>query len=242
MNLGKLFAEAKDHLEFVLVVILIVAVILVVAALAEKWLFKGKEHKAFKTRNIAVIGMLSAIATILMLFEIPLPFAPSFYELDFSELPILIGSFALGPVAGVAIELCKILLKLVIKGTTTAFVGDFANFVVGCSFVLPATFWYHFHKSKHSAIIGLVLGTLSMAILGSAFNAVYLLPKFSQLFGLPLDTIIAMGTAVRGGVHNVSTFVMLCVAPLNVVKGAMVSVLTMLLYKRVARPLFGIHA
>jgi riboflavin transporter FmnP len=135
----------------------------------------------------------------------------------------------------------KILLKLLVKVTSTAFVGDLANFVVGCSFVLPATFWYHFHKSKHSAIIGLILGTLSMTLLGSAFNAVYLLPKFSELYGLPLDTIIAMGTAVRSGVNSVVTFVMLCVAPLNLVKGAMVSVLTMLLYKRVARPLFGIH-
>ena len=127
------------------------------------------------------------------------------------------------------------------KGTSTAFVGDLANFVVGCSFVLPATFWYHFHKSRHSAIIGLVLGTLSMTFLGTAFNAVYLLPKFSQLFGLPLDTIIAMGTAIRGGVNSVTTFVILCVAPLNILKGVMVSVLTMLLYKRVARPRFGIH-
>ena len=87
----------------------------------------------------------------------------------------------------------------------------------------------------------LILGTLSMAILGSAFNAVYLLPKFSQLFGLPLDAIIGMGAKINGSVHNVTTFVMLCVAPLNLVKGTMVSFLTMLLYKRVAKPLFGIH-
>ena len=116
--------------------------------------------------------------------------------------------------------------------------GDFANFVVGCSFVLPATIWYHVHKSKHSAVIGLVLGTLSMAVLGSAFNAVYLLPKFSQLFGLPLDTIIGMGTKINGGIHSVSTFVLLAVAPLNLIKGISVSVLTLLLYKKVARPLF----
>ena len=119
--------------------------------------------------------------------------------------------------------------------------GDFANFVVGCSFVLPATIWYHAHKSRHSAVIGLILGTLSMSVLGTAFNAVYLLPKFSQLFGLPLDTIIAMGTKINGSIHNVTTFVVLCVAPLNIIKGATVSILTMLLYKRVAKPLFGIH-
>ena len=111
--------------------------------------------------------------------------------------------------------------------------------MVGCSFVLPATIWYHAHKSKHSAIVGLVLGTACMAIFGSAFNAIYLLPKFAQLYGMPLDVIIAMGTEIWGGVKDVTTFVILCVAPLNVVKGAMVSVLTMLLYKRGARPLFG---
>ena len=89
--------------------------------------------------------------------------------------------------------------------------------------------------------IGLAIGTLVMTVFGSAFNAVYLLPKFAQLYGIPLDTIIAMGTAIRGGVSNVSTFVLLCVAPLNLLKGTVVSVLTMLLYKRVARPLFGLH-
>ena len=140
-----------------------------------------------------------------------------------------------------ACEGVKILLKLLVKGTSTAFVGDFANFVVGCSFVLPATIWYHAHKSRHSALIGMVLGTLSMAVLGSAFNAIYLLPKFSQLFGLPLDTIIAMGAKIHAGITNVTTFVMLCVAPLNLLKGTVVSILTMLLYKRVAKPLFGIH-
>ena len=117
--------------------------------------------------------------------------------------------------------------------------GDFANFVVGCSLVLPATIIYHAHKSKHSALIGLIAGCLCMTVFGTAFNAVYLLPKFSQLFGLPLETIIAMGAAINGNIHNVTTFVVFCVAPLNLLKSVTVSVLTMLLYKRVARPLFG---
>jgi riboflavin transporter FmnP len=149
--------------------------------------------------------------------------------------------FYLGPSATVACEGIKIILKLLLKGTSTAFVGDLANFVVGCSFVLPATIWYHAHKSRHNAIIVLTLGTLSMTIFGSAFNAVYLLPKFAQLYGIPLDVIIGMGSAIRASVTDVTTFVMLCVAPLNLAKGFTVSFLTMLLYKRVARPLFGIH-
>ena len=99
-------------------------------------------------RRMAQMGMLAAISVVLMLFEIPLPFAPAFYEIDFSEVPVLISTFYLGPVAGVTTELLKIVLKLLLKGTSTAFVGDFANFVIGCSFVLPASILYHTKKSK----------------------------------------------------------------------------------------------
>ena len=105
-------------------------------------------------RTIVSVGMLAAIAVVLMLFEFPLPFiAPSFYELDLSEVPILIGAFALGPVAGVMAELVKILLNLAISGTDTAFVGEFANFVMGCAFVVPASLIYQAKKSRKNALI-----------------------------------------------------------------------------------------
>ena len=96
-------------------------------------------------------------------------------------------------------------------------------------------------KSKQSALWGCVVGTVVLTIFGSMFNAVYLLPKFSQLYGIPLDAIIGMGTAINQGISSISTFVLLAVAPLNLIKGAMISVLTLLLYKKVARPLFGRH-
>ena len=236
----KLLVQFSENLGFVLMCIVIVAALGVGAKFAERYLSGIRQVST--ARRVSIVGICAAIATVLHILDFPLLFlAPEFYKLDFSELPVLLCGFYLGPAATVACEGVKILLKLLIKGTSTAFVGDFANFVVGCSFVLPATIWYHAHKSKHGALIGLILGTLSMAILGSAFNAVYLLPKFSQLFGLPLDAIIGMGAKINGSVHNVTTFVLVCVAPLNVVKGTMVSFLTMLLYKRVARPLFGIH-
>lgn len=239
--MSELLTQAKDNLSFILVCILIITGLSLLSRLAEKFIIR--KRTVSPTRRITIIAICSAIATILHVLDFPLLFiAPDFYKLDFSELPVLLCGFYLGPSAAVACEGVKILLKLLVKSTSTAFVGDFANFVVGCSFVLPATFWYHIHKSKHSAVIGLVLGTLSMAVLGSAFNAIYLLPKFSQLFGLPLDSIVAMGSKIHSSIHSVPTFVMLCVAPLNVIKGVMVSVPTMLLYKRVARPLFGIHS
>ena len=235
-----LWQQLLDNLGFVAVCIGVVFALTVLAKFSERAF--PEKRKVSTARRISIISICAAIATVLHMLDFPLVFmAPDFYKLDFSELPVLLCGFYLGPAATVACEGVKILLKLLVKGTSTAFVGDFANFVVGCSFVLPATIWYHAHKSKHGALVGLILGTLSMAILGSAFNAVYLLPKFSQLFGLPLDAIIGMGAKINGSVHNVTTFVMLCVAPLNVVKGTMVSFLTLLLYKRVARPLFGIH-
>ena len=236
-----LWQQILDNLTFVLMCVALVVGLALLARLAERFL--PEKRKVSPARRVSIIGICAAIATVLHVLDFPLVFlAPEFYKLDFSELPVLLCGFYLGPSATVVCEGVKILLKLLVKGTSTAFVGDLANFVVGCSFVLPATIFYHAHKSKHSAIIGLALGTISMTILGSAFNAVYLLPKFSELYGIPLDAIIAMGTAIRGGVKGVSTFVMLCVAPLNLVKGTVVSVLTMLLYKRVARPLFGIRS
>ena len=235
-----LLQQVLDNLSFVIVCILIVTALAVLSKFSEQ--FFPEKRTVSKARYVSIVGICAAIATVLHVLDFPLLFlAPEFYKLDFSELPVLLCGFYLGPTATVACEGVKILLKLVVKGTSTAFVGDFANFVVGCSFVLPATVWYHLHKHKSGAIVGLILGTASMAILGSAFNAVYLLPKFSQLFGLPLDTIVSMGTAIHSGVSNVTTFVMLCVAPLNLVKGTVVSILTMLLYKRVARPLFGLR-
>ena len=125
---------------------------------AEKIAAKRSESKEriLSTRKIAMIGMFSAISAILMLFEFPMPFAPDFYKLDFSELPALIGTFAFGPVAGVMIEFCKILIKLLIKGTGTAFVGELANFAVGCSFILPAGIIYLFRKTKKMAVVSSV--------------------------------------------------------------------------------------
>ena len=233
-----LLTDLKENTGFVLVCILIVAGLSLLAKLAER--FMAEKRTVSTARRVSIIGICAAIATVLHMLDFPLLFiAPEFYKLDFSELPVLLCGFFLGPSATVACEGIKILLKLLLKGTSTAFVGDFANFVVGCSLVLPATVFYHLHKSKHSAVIGLVLGSLCITGFGAAFNAIYLLPKFAQLYGIPLEAIIGMGAKIHASVNSVMSFVFFCVAPLNLLKAAMVSVLTMLLYKRVARPLFG---
>ena len=189
----------------------------------------------FSVSNLVLIAMFGAMAFILMYLEFPLLFlAPNFYKMDFSELPVLICTFYLGPVAGVTAELLKVLVKLLLKGTTTAFVGDFANFAVGCSFVLPASLVYHAKPGRKSALVGLVVGTLCMTVFGSAFNAVYLLPKFAALYGMPMEAIIGMGTKVNSRITSVSTLVLFAVVPFNLLKGAVVSLLTFLLYKRIS--------
>ena len=232
-----LVEQILDNLQFIIVCLAVVAALGWISVLSERNL---KIRQVTAARRVSIIGICAAIATVLHILDFPLLFiAPEFYKLDFSELPVMLCGFYLGPSATVACEGIKILLKLLLKGTSTAFVGDFANFAVGCSFVLPATMIYHLGKQKKTAVIGLIVGTLVLTVFGSAFNAIYLLPKFSELFGLSLDTIIAMGSAIHPAVTNLPTFVALCVAPLNLVKGGAVSVLTVLLYKRVARPLFG---
>lgn len=200
---------------------------------------KTTRNSVETTRMIAFSGMFAAIAAVLMFFEIPLPFAPSFYKLDFSEVPVLIGTFCFGPVTGAVIEGLKILLKFVIKGTSTAGVGELANFAVGCAFVVPAGIVYKVMKNRKGALIGCVTGTLVMIVLGCVINAYVLLPFYANAFEMPIDALIAMGTAVNPAINSLLTFVMLAVAPFNLLKGVLVSLITFLLYKRISRLVKG---
>lgn len=229
-----LLQSIADNVLFVLVCVVVAAALFLVAYGTEKYVQKknGVKERILTTRKITMIGLFSALAVILHMLDFPVPFlAPGFYQLDFSEIPALVGAFAFGPVAGVMIEFCKILLKLVIKGTSTAFVGDLANFVIGCSLILPASILYLFKKTKKRAIAACVTGTVVMTMFGSAFNGIYLLPAFSKLFGMPLEAIIAAGAEINGNIHSITSFVVFAVAPFNVIKGVAASAVTMLIYK-----------
>ncbi len=222
-----------ENLRFVMACIATVALLFLAAFLFEKFLVK--ERKAFSsTHYLTYTAVFACLAGALMFIEIPLFFAPAFYKIDLSEIPVLICTFYLGPVAGVTAELLKIMVKLLLKGTSTAFVGDFANFAVGCSFVLPASIIYHAKPGRRTAMLGMLAGTLCMTVFGSAFNAVYLLPKFAALYGMPMEAIIGMGTKINSSITSVSTLVLFAVVPFNLLKGAIDSALTFLLYKRIS--------
>lgn len=186
------------------------------------------------TREITTIGMLGAIATVLMQFEIPLWFAPSFYKLDLSEVPVLVGCFAIGPIAGMLIELVKILLDFLISGTVTAGVGELANFCIGCSFCIPAGIVYQRIKTKKGAMFGLISGTLIMTFLSCFINAYIMLPAYAKAFSMPIDSLIEMGSAVNASVTGLLTFVMFAVVPFNLLKGVITSVVVLLIYKKIS--------
>lgn len=200
---------------------------------------EGKRPSAMEVRNIVQIGILSAIAFLLMSLEFPLWFAPGFYKLDLSELPVLIGAFAMGPLAGVLTEFVKIVLYFFLHGSSTAGVGDLANFIFGCCLVVPASVIYQRRKTKKNALIGMALGTVLMSAAAWIVNAFVLLPLYAGAFHMPMSALIAMGTKVNPSVVSISTFVLLIVVPFNLFKGAVVSLLTLLLYKRVSPVLHG---
>lgn len=190
--------------------------------------------KNTRVRYIVKIGLLSALSVIVMLFEFPLVFiAPSFYELDLSEAVIMMGGFAMGPLAAAIMEFVKNVLNVLINGTTTGFVGEFANFVTGCCLTVPAAIVYKYRKSLKGALVGMAIGIVSLAIVGGLINYYIMLPMYSSF--MPLDAIIDAGAAITGFIRDKFTFVLFAVVPFNIVKGLLCSIIALLLYKRLSK-------
>lgn len=171
------------------------------------------------------VALLSAIAVILMYVDIPvIPLFP-WLKIDFSDVPALMGAFAFGPLTGVAIELLKNILILLVKGTGTGFVGEIANFLVGIALVLPASMIYQRRKSKKNAILGMLIGILSIEVIGILANVYLLLPAFGmQMAGKELMEYIVAG-----------------LVPFNGLKGILVSFITYILYKRLSVSIFKVE-
>ena len=192
------------------------------------------ESKSFSVQTIVKISLLSAIAFVLMLFEVPLPFAPSFYKLGLDEVAVLIAAFSMGPLAGVLVELFKIILNLIFHGTVTAFVGELSNFLVGLSFILPASIYYQGKKNRQRAFAGMGLGIIGIMIGGALCNYFLALPAYEHFMHFPMDAIVGMGTAILPLVHDKLTFVLFMTVPFNFVKGVVTSLIVALIYKRIS--------
>jgi len=184
-----------------------------------------------ETKYITKVAILSAIAAIVMFIEAPLPMMPPFLKLDLSDVPALVGAFALGPVAGILIELVKNLIHVTM--TQTGGAGEIANFIVGISFVAPAGLIYKYHKSFVGAIISLAAGGLFMALSSCVVNYYITIPFYVKA-GFPLDAIIGMCSQVNDKITNMRTLILMGILPFNLIKAIIVSAVTVLLYKRIS--------
>ena len=188
-----------------------------------------------KTHRLAVSAMLTAVAAVLQFLEFSIPLVPSFIKLDFSDLPALLGTFSLGPMYGVAIQLVKNLLHLPFG--SSAGVGELSNFILGAVFVFVAGAIYKHSKSRKSALVGSVAGAAAMALISIITNYFIVYPAYVVLYNLPLDAIVGMYESILGGVSHVPTenalFNCLLVfnIPFTLAKGLLDTALCFLIYK-----------
>lgn len=184
-----------------------------------------------KTKKLVLIAFFSTLAALLMLIEVVVPIAPSFIKLDFSELPVILGGYLLGPANGVVIIILKIVIKLFIKPSSTLFIGELINFIAGLFYMLPAVLIYKYHQTLKGAIISLAVGTVISSLIVTILDYYVVFPLYSILFGMSMESIIAAGTVINKNIHDLFTLMLISIFPFNLLKYGLTSLLTILLYK-----------
>jgi len=182
-------------------------------------------------KYLVKVGILSAMAAILMFFELPVPMMPMFLKLDISELPAVIAAFSLGPLAGVLVELIKNLIH--ITNTQTLGIGECANFLVGAAFLVPSGYLYKKRTDYQGALFALATGIFCMIIFASVLNYFILLPLYQYALHFPLERVIALGSAANPHISDLKTFITFAIAPFNAIKGVVISLFALLIYKKV---------
>lgn len=174
-----------------------------------------------KLQRMIIIGMMSSIAFLLHLLNFPIPPFPAFLEVDFGDIPALVTAIILGPVAGILVELLKNIIDWVYTGSPTGVpVGHLANFVTGLLFILPTYFIYNKLRSKKGLTVGLVLGTITMAVGMSVANYFVFMPMYNYFLNMPVETGAALRNTIVVGI-----------LPFNIVKGILVTVVFLLIFK-----------
>lgn len=186
--------------------------------------------KNSRTKMMAVTAMFAAIASLLMYLEMPLPFMPPFLKLDISCVPILIAGFMFGPMPAIMAAAVKALVHLM--STQTGGVGELADFLVTCAFVISASMIYKNHKSKKGALWGCMLGIVAITITGMLANKFLLIPFYMKV--MPIEAIVGACAAVNPLIGNINTYILFGAGPFNMVKGIVVSIITLVVYKRVS--------
>lgn len=206
-----------------------------------RWRLYSQDERGFfilkkylTTRNISRISIMGALGAVLMLFDFPIAIAPTFYKIDLGDLPCLIGAFAMGPVPAFFIQIVKIVVKLLLKPTSTAFVGEIAAFICSSAFTVSAAYFYFKDRSKSNAIKSMAIASVILAVVATVANYVFIIPAYVKLFNMPLETIIDMGNSIFPIVKDKLSFVLCCVLPFNIIKAVIVDVLTFFLYRHIA--------
>lgn len=188
--------------------------------------------KTFSLNSVVKVGILAAFSYILMFIQMPIPIAPPFMKVDLADVPALIGGFAMGPWYGVLIQLIKNLLNL--SKTTTGGVGELSNFIVGAIFVYVSASIYKNRKTKKTALFALSMGVIAMTAVATLSNAFVVFPTYAKVMGIDLNVFVGMTSKTNGLVKSYFSLMVLSIAPFNIVKGAIASIVTDLIYKRVS--------
>ena len=188
------------------------------------------KKKTINVRYMTMTAMLSAVAFVLMFLEFNVPFMPSFIKMDLSELPALIGAFAMGPASGVIICLIKNLLHLLMS--TTGGVGELSNFILGALFVIPAGLMYKKKKGRKSALIGSLIGAVVMAVVSVFSNYFIVYPVYTAF--MPMATIISMYQAILPSADTLLKCLVIFNMPFTFVKGLINVIITFLIYKHIS--------
>lgn len=195
----------------------------------------NQKQNGLSIRIMTVTAVLSAVSFVLAFFEFPVPLSPSFARMDLSDFPALIGAFAFGPMVGVMIELIKNLLQLI--SSSTGGIGELANFLIGASYVATAGWIYQRNKTKKTAWIAGIAGSVVMGIVAALANYYILLPLFEQF--LPVDQLIASFSEFMPFIKTKADVVLFNALPFNLLKGLAISAFCMLVYKRLSPILKG---
>lgn len=186
-----------------------------------------------KTKKLVMAALLGALAAILMVLDFNVPLAPNFIKFDFSDFPVLIGGFVFGPATGVVIAFLKIVLNLLFKPTTTMFVGEASNFILSVCYMGVACLYYRNHRTKKGAVIGMLLATVATSVLAIFSNILVMFPMYAKLFGMSMQQIVDMVSAVNPFVKDITTMVIASLVPFNLFKYGVISLITFISYKKI---------
>ena len=186
-------------------------------------------RKNLSVQYLTRIAVLTALASILFLIEIPVV---AFYKLDLSNLPVLLGAFSMGPVPGLIILLLKSLIGML--HSSSMYVGELADFIMGAAFVLPAALIYRRHKTRNTALAGMAVGTVVMIVVAVLVNWKIMIPFYMTAYGMPMEAVVGMATKAVPYVDTEWKLLLCVTAPFNLLKGVVLSALTFVLYKHLS--------